>query len=47
VTDGGPDNYSSTYETPEPNREDGQVKFLQWRGLFTTNQITTLHDKLR
>jgi ribonuclease P/MRP protein subunit RPP40 len=47
VTDGGPDNYSSTYETPEPNREGGQVKFLQWRGLFTTNQITRLHDKLR
>ncbi|RZC41608.1 Ribonuc P 40 domain containing protein [Asbolus verrucosus] len=43
----GPDCYLSTYETPEPNQEVGQVKFLQWRGLFTANQVVRLYQQLR
>ncbi|KAJ3653277.1 hypothetical protein Zmor_012537 [Zophobas morio] len=46
VTDGEPDNYVTTYQTPEPNQQVGQIKFLQWRGFFTTTQIARFYNKL-
>lgn len=47
LRDGGPDNYVSTYEPPEPNEKVGMVKCLQWRGFFTQNQLIRFYEKLR
>uniref|UniRef100_A0A1Y1NIQ9 Uncharacterized protein n=1 Tax=Photinus pyralis TaxID=7054 RepID=A0A1Y1NIQ9_PHOPY len=43
---GGGDEYLSAYETPQPHQEYGQVKFLQWRGFFTSHQIRKLCEFL-
>lgn len=37
--------YVNTYVTPTPNVETGQVKCLQWTGLFTCEQIQELISK--
>lgn len=34
--------YVNSYTTPVPNVEIGQVKCLQWRGLFTSDHIQEL-----
>ncbi|KAJ8911501.1 hypothetical protein NQ315_014426 [Exocentrus adspersus] len=39
-------NYQSSYITPEPNEEVGQVKFLQWKGLFSVKKIKRLLNAL-
>ncbi|KAF5281241.1 hypothetical protein FQA39_LY05127 [Lamprigera yunnana] len=41
------DNYLTTYETPRPYEEYGQVKFLQWKGFFTCQRITKLLEELK
>ncbi|KAK5646843.1 hypothetical protein RI129_005307 [Pyrocoelia pectoralis] len=43
---GGGESYLSTYETPQPYQEYGQVKFLQWRGFFSSQQINKLLEVL-
>lgn len=40
-----PSDYVNTYVTPTPNVETGQVKCLQWRGLFTYQQIQDVISK--
>ncbi|KAK4879981.1 hypothetical protein RN001_008127 [Aquatica leii] len=40
------DDYLTTYETPIPCQEYGQVKFLQSRGFFTHSQIKKLLEEL-
>lgn len=44
--EGAPNDYLSTYETPEPNKS-GQVTYLQWRGFFTQNQIQRFWNRLK
>lgn len=39
-------NFVNSYLTPEPNIDIGQVKQLQWRGLYTVTQIQKLLLKL-
>ncbi|XP_015835823.1 ribonuclease P protein subunit p40 isoform X2 [Tribolium castaneum] len=46
LTDGAPDGYVTTYETPEPREGIAPVSCLQWRGFFTANQIARLYDRL-
>lgn len=45
--DGSVDDYISTYETPTPFTEYGQVKFLQWRGFFAHQKIEEFFEKLK
>ncbi|KAJ8967908.1 hypothetical protein NQ317_000590, partial [Molorchus minor] len=40
------ENYTSTYETPFPNRILGQVTHLQWIGLFSATKIGTFITEL-
>lgn len=40
-----PSDYINSYVTPTPNVDVGQVKCLQWRGLFTADQIKELIAK--
>lgn len=47
LRDGTPDGYVTTYQTPEPHQPFGLVRFFQWRGFFTTNQITRFYNRLR
>lgn len=42
-----PDDFTSTYDIPEPKCHVGQVKHLQWRGFFTQEQVTSLWHALR
>lgn len=39
--------YISSYETPEPNKELGQVKVTEWRGFYSNKQIAIFFSKLR
>lgn len=42
-----PDDFINTYQTPEPNTVVGQVKILQWRGFFSSEEVQRLFDYLR
>lgn len=42
----GPDEYLSAYETPEPSREFGQVKVLEWTGFFSERQLAEMLPRL-
>lgn len=39
--------YLSTYEIPQPHIETGQVRFLQWKGLFTSEDVESLIEETR
>lgn len=41
------DEYFSSYKTPEPNIEYGQVKFVQWRGFYSKKQIESFVNRLK
>ncbi|KAF7283443.1 hypothetical protein GWI33_000528 [Rhynchophorus ferrugineus] len=41
------DNYINTYEAPEPSTEIGQIRFLQWRGMYLSKHLGKLIDLLR
>lgn len=42
-----PSNYVNSYTAPVPNVELGQVKCLQWTGLFTCEQIQGVISKFK
>lgn len=44
---GKPDSFTNTYQIPEPSAKFGQVKYFEWRGLFTKKQIEKLYNGLK
>lgn len=40
-----PSDYINSYAIPTPNTDLGQIKCLQWRGLFTTDHIRDIVSK--
>lgn len=42
-----PDDYISSYQSPQPNTVVGQTKILQWRGFFSSQEIKNLFDCIR
>lgn len=41
------DSYVNTYESPESSTEIGQIRFLQWRGLYLNKHLRKLIQLLR
>lgn len=44
---GTPDGYVTTYEAPEPNRQFGQVRYLEWKGFFSEKAVVGFFEELR
>ncbi|XP_033330504.2 ribonuclease P protein subunit p40 isoform X2 [Megalopta genalis] len=42
-----PDDYVNTYICPSPSMDVGQVKYLQWTGFFTRQQVTSLYKAIK
>ncbi|XP_022920567.2 ribonuclease P protein subunit p40-like isoform X2 [Onthophagus taurus] len=45
--DGKPNDYINTYEVPEPCENLGPVRYVQWRGFFTSTRILKFLKALR
>ncbi|XP_031825879.1 ribonuclease P protein subunit p40 [Nomia melanderi] len=41
------DDYVNTYVCPSPSVDVGQVKYLQWTGFFTRQQVTCLYKAIK